>query len=564
MPTITIQYKDLCQILGKKISIKKLEYVLPLIKCEVKSVLNGQITIEVNADRPDMFSTEGVARTLKGFLEIKMGCPKYRVEKSRFIIRVDGKVKDVRPFVVGAIIKNVKLTDEAFQQLIQIQEKLHETLGRRRRKVAIGIHNLDVIKPPITYTALEPEKIRFTPLDGVYPMTAKEILSQTFQGKKYGVILENVSRYPILLDSKGMVLSMPPIINAEDTKVTTLTKNLFIDITGLDLNLINQTLNILTTNIAERSGKIESVKIVYPKEYQKKIFWAATLKPTKNRLSLDYFNKVSGLNVNLKNLVKLAKKARFDVKIVDKVKSEVELTIPPYRFDILHPIDLVEDLIMAYGYDKIKPELPKTLTYGKELPKTRFTRKVRELMVGFGFQEIANYVLTSMEIQTLKMGLENVNFVELLNPKTSEFSVVRGWLLPGILNFLSYNTHVDYPQKIFECGDVVVFDEESETKTRNEPRIAAAICDYKVSYESIQAVVYMLLKNLGIKDWDVKPKEHPSFIHGRTASLWVDGEEIAVLGEIHPKILENFNLPNPVVAFELNLTKPMEKFFRST
>lgn len=558
MPTITIQYDDLCKLLGKKVSLEELEDVLPLIKCEVKSVTENQLTIEVNADRPDMFSVEGIARVLKGFFEIEIGYPTYRIKKSKVIIRVDEKVKDVRPYVVGAVIRNLKLTEEAFQQLIQIQEKLHDTLGRKRRMVAIGVHNFDVIKPPITYTALEPEKIRFVPLDGEEPLSAKEILEQTFQGKKYGWILEDLSRYPILLDSKGMVLSMPPIINGEYTRVTTSTKNLFIDMTGLNLHLVEQTLNVLTTNLAERGGIVESVKIIYPKGYKPQKIWAATLKPFKAELNLNYFNSVSGLNVNLKTLIKLAKKARFDAKV--KGKNKVLLTIPAYRCDILHQIDLVEDIIIAYGYNKIKPELPSTLTYGKELSKTVLMRKVRELMIGFGFQEIANYVLTNIENQVFKMGLEKLDLVELLNPKTSEFSVVRRWLLPGILSFLSANVHVEYPQKVFECGDVVVLDEESETKTRNELRVAAAICDYKASYEDIQAVVYMLLKSLKIGDWQIKPKEHPSFIPGRTAFILFKGEEIAFLGEIHPKVLENFKIPNPTVAFELTLTEPLKTY----
>jgi len=562
MPTITIQYDDLCELLGRKVSLQNLENVLPLIKCEVKSIIENQLTVEVNADRPDMFSTEGVARALKGFFGIKTGYPTYKVRKSRVVVKVDKKVKDVRPYVVGAVIRNVKLTEEAFQQLIQIQEKLHDTLGRKRRMVAIGVHNFDVVKPPITYTALEPEKIRFIPLDGKEPLSAKEILEQTFQGKKYGWILDGFSRYPILLDSKGMVLSMPPIINGEYTKVTTSTKNLFIDMTGLSLHVVEQALNVLTTNLAERGGIVESVKVVYPKGYKPRTIWTATLKPFKAELNLNYFNSVSGLNVNLKTLVKLAKKARFDVKV--KGKDKVLLTIPPYRCDILHQIDLVEDLIIAYGYNKIKPELPSTLTYGKELPKTRFMRKVRELMVGFGFQEVANYVLTSMENQVFKMGLEKLDLVELLNPKTSEFSVVRRWLLPGLLGFLSANVHVEYPQKIFECGDVVVLDEESETKTRNELRVAAAICDYKASYENIQAVVYMLLKSLKVEGWRIEPKEHPSFIPGRVASILLKEREIALLGEIHPKVLENFKIPNPTVAFELDLTEPLRVYSSQT
>ncbi|MCX8175795.1 MAG: phenylalanine--tRNA ligase subunit beta [Candidatus Bathyarchaeota archaeon] len=559
MPTINILYKDVCRLIGRKLKLEVLEKVLPLIKCEVKSVIGDSITVEVNSDRPDMFSTEGIARAFKGFLSIEKGCPNYDVKKGNVTIKVDERVKNIRPFVVGAVVRDVKLDDEGFQQLIQLQEKLHETIGRGRRKVAIGVHNFDKIKPPITYTALPPEKIVFTPLDGDKPLTGKGILEETFQGKKYGYIIEGYSYYPILLDAKNMVLSMPPIINAEDTRVKPETRKLFLDITGWSFSAVNQALNILTTSLAERGGKIESVKVVYPKSYKQRIFWAGGLKPTRINVSLDYVNVVSGLNLNLKDAVKLAEKSRFNVRVKE---NKLSLTIPPYRFDILHPIDVVEDLIIAYGYDKVKPEEPKTFTTGKLLPKTLFMDKVRDLMVGFGFQEIANYVLTSKENQIYRMNLkdEDLKIVEILNPKTLEFSVVRGWLLPGLLSFLSYNTHVDYPQKIFECMDVVVFDEEAETKTRNELRVAAAICNYKVSYEDIQSVVYVLLKNLNINDWVTEETTHPSFISGRVAKIMFNGEDLAVLGEIHPKVLENFKLPNPVAAFELNLTKPLNTY----
>ncbi|MGP3667868.1 MAG: phenylalanine--tRNA ligase subunit beta [Candidatus Bathyarchaeota archaeon] len=556
MPTVNISYKDVCRLVGRKLKLEALEKVLPLIKCEVKSVTGESITVEVNSDRPDMFSVEGIARVFKGFLSIEKGCPRYKVKKSSVTINVDEKVKNVRPFVVGAVIRDVKLDDDGFQQLIQLQEKLHETIGRGRRRVAIGVHNFDKIKPPITYTAIPPEKIVFTPLDGDKPLTGSEILEKTFQGRKYGYIIEKYSCYPILLDAKNMVLSMPPIINAEDTKVKPETKKLFLDITGWSFNAVNQALNILTTSLAERGGKIEGVKVVYPRGYKPRVFWAGELNPTRINVSLDYINAVSGLNLSLKDAVKLAEKSRFDVKVE---KTKLNLTIPPYRFDILHPVDVVEDLIIAYGYDKVKPEEPKTFTVGKLMPKTLFMDKVRDLMVGFGFQEIANYVLTSKENQIYRMNLkdEDVKLIELLNPKTLEFSVVRGWLIPGLLIFLSHNTHVDYPQKIFECMDVVVFDEEAETKTRNELRVAAAICNYKVSYEDIQSILYMLLKNLNINDWIVEETTHPSFIPGRVAKIKFNGEDLAVLGEIHPKVLENINLPNPVAAFELNLMKPL-------
>jgi phenylalanyl-tRNA synthetase beta chain len=216
---------------------------------------------------------------------------------------------------------------------------------------------------------------------------------------------------------------------------------------------------------------------------------------------------------------------------------------------------LIEDVVLGYGYDRIEPQLPHTITYGRELSKVGFTRKVRELMVGFGFQEVANYILTSRDNQTQKMRLEaSEKMVEIANPRTNEFAVARTWLLPGILNFLSHNTHIDYPQRVFECGDSILIDGGAETKTRTEIKVAAAICDFKSSYESIQATAYSLLQNLGFKRWKTRSADHPSFIPGRTAKILLGDEEVAILGEVHPEVLTNYGIPNPVTAVEVNLT----------
>ncbi len=546
MPTIKFDYTDLLWLVGRKISIEKLKYVLPLIKCEVKTIDDDQFTVEVNADRPDMFSAEGIARTLKGFLTIQTGYPNYVPKRSKISLKVTEETREIRPCIASAIVKNVNLTDSSIMQIMQLQEKLHDTLGRRRSKASIGIYDLDKVKPPMIFTARKPEEINFVPLEESKNFSGDEILNLTPKGKDYKNLLEGLPRYPLLIDSSGIVLSMPPIINSEDTKVTTSTRNLFIDVTGFNQSLLETIISILISNFSERKWNIEYIKIRYPS----KTIWSGTLPTRKATLDLDYFHKVSGLNLNLKTMKTLAEKARFKAEIK---RRHLTLIIPTYRSDILHQADLVEDIIIAYGYDKVKPEIPKTLTYGKLLSKTKFTRKVRELMVGFGLQEIANYIMTSKELQTSKMEVTELKPIEILNPLTSEFAVMRRWLLPGLLNFLSNNTHIEYPQKIFECGDIIEPDEQAETGTKDVLSLSTAISEYKASYETIQSLLYSLMKNLKVNGWTVKRREHPSFITGRIASITVDEEEIGLMGEINPKVLENFKIPNPTIAFEIKL-----------
>ncbi len=514
----------------------------------------GEITLEVNADRPDMLSVEGISRALKGFLGLERGYPSFNRRKGRIVVKVDRSVKDVRPYIACAVICNLELSDESLRQMLQLQEKLHETMCRRRRKGSIGIYDLDKVEPPMSYRAFSPEKIRFTPLEETRSMTAPEILRETAKGREYGATLEGFAHYPLLRDAKGVVLSMPPIINSEETKLTAQSRNLFIDVTGLSEDLVNDVVNILAANCAERGAIVEGVKVAYPD----RSVYTGSLRPRRMRLDVNRVNSVLGLMLDVKAVGVLAERMRYGVEVKGR---SLQLMTPPYRCDLLHPIDLVEDIIIGYGYDRLRQEMPSTLTFGRTLEKTKLTGVVRDIMAGYGFQEVLSYILTSRENQIAMMGLDeaDLDLVEIANPMTSEYTVARRWLLPCLLNFLSFNTHVDYPQKVFECGDVIASDEAEETRTRGEIRLAGAISDYKVSYETIQSMVYGILRNLEVEEWSIRSKNHRSFIKGRTAAITIGETEIAVLGEVHPQILTNFKIPNPVATFEIDLALIFQK-----
>ncbi|WP_309493494.1 phenylalanine--tRNA ligase subunit beta [Candidatus Hecatella orcuttiae] len=550
MPTVTLEKKDFYRLLGRKLSRSELEEWLPRIKCEVKNMEGEEFTVEVNADRPDMLSAEGIARALKGFLGIQTGYRPYSAKPSGVSVKVSDSVKKIRPYIACAVVRGLRMTDSTIAQLMRLQDKLDENLCRRRRKASIGVYDLDKVKPPITYTALEPQKIKFTPLEGAQPLTAREILSQTPQGLEYAHLLEGLTRFPLLVDSEGQVLSMPPIVNSEETKVTPSTRNLFIDTTSTSPQVAEKAVNILAASLWERGGRIERVQVNYPRRRIR----TPRLEAAKLRLSLAYVNEVSGLNLSLREACRLAERMRLGAKATGK--GEMEVLIPPYRCDVLHPIDIVEDIIIGYGYHRVGPQLPPTSTLGRELPRSVAARKLRDLMVGFGFQEVASYLLTSRENQLTKMGLEEGELVELANPMTAEFSQLRLWLLPSLMEFLSHNTHVDYPQRVFELGTTVKPDPQTDNSVKEEWKLAAAVCNYKVSYEEIQALAFEFLRLVKVENWEIRRLNHPSFIPGRAAGLRLDGkEDFAVLGEIHPQVLENFSLPNPVVALEINLSQ---------
>jgi len=501
------------------------------------------------ADRPDLLSTEGIARELKGILGLKLGLEKYEVERSDVRITVEPSVKDVRPYISSSVVRGIKLDDEGIRQVMQLQEKLHQTYCRRRRKVSIGIHDLDSIEHDVFYAGIQPEKIGFVPLDEDREMNGREILEFVPKGREYSHIIKDFPRYPLLFDSKENVLSMPPIINGVVTKVTENTKNLLLDVTGTDLDLVEFVNNIMVTNLVERGGRIEDVRIIH----KNKTKYVPTLKPQKIGFRPNFVNEMLGLELRNSQIIDSLKRMRYGIR--KSGENYIEVLVPPYRADIFHEIDIIEDVALGYDYDRLELEMPLISTMGIEREITGFMRKACNLMIGLGFQEILNYVMTNKRTLFDRMAIQETEVAEVENPLTIEYSILRNSLLPGLISFLSYNKHVSYPQKIFECGDVVIPDSNRPTKTKNEKRLAAAICDFKVSYEDIQGVIHAFLKNMGVKNWNLKRTENSRFIKGRVASTHIDKIEglVGIVGEINPSILNNFEVENPVVAFEVNL-----------
>lgn len=551
MPTIQVSYKDLCNLIGKSLSLEELEDIILLVKGELEDATpqpdgDYELSIEITSDRPDMLSAEGLARTIKGFLEIELGIPKYEVAPPKIVARVDRSVLPVRPCVAFAIVRGIKFNDYLIRQIMQLQEKLHETYGRKRRKVSIGIHDLDKVNPPFKYFAEDPDKIRFVPLGETKEMSGREILEKHPKGVTYGHIIKDFNRYPLIIDRDGNVLSMPPIINSIVTQVTEQTRNLFIDVTGTEWDAVLYALNIIVTNLAERGGKIEAVRVEHPE----RSFVSPDLSLKTMNVNIDFINKILGYQLDAPQIIRCLKKCRLDAELVSE--NEIRVYIPAYRTDFLHPVDIAEEVAIGFGYNRIEPETPPTLTFGKELDDAKFCRKIRDIMVGMGFQEVYFYVMSSEDIQVHKMNLPRLELVTILNPTSQEFTVLRRWLLPGLLLILSRNSHVPLPHKIFEVGDVVEIDESLENKTRNVKHVAAVISDHSTSYEDIQAVVYALLRSLGI-EFKVQASEHPSFINGRCATILIGGKEAGIMGEVNPEVLMNFGIENPTTAFELDI-----------
>ena len=283
MPTIELNKNLLEKILRKKIPIEQLKDRISYLGTDLESIENEKIIVEIFPNRPDMLSEQGFCRAFSSFIGIKTGLREYKIERSNEEVIIDKSVSAIRPYTACAIVKDLTLDDDKIKEIINIQEKLHSSFGRNRKRCAIGIYPLEKIKMPIHYKALKPEEIKFRPLESSEVMSANQILAKHKSGKEYAHLLEGKNKYPVFIDSNNNILSMPPIINSHLTgKVTEKTKDVFIECSGHNLRILQQGLNILTTTLADMNGKIYSMELRYGK---KKII-TPDLKPREIKLDI--------------------------------------------------------------------------------------------------------------------------------------------------------------------------------------------------------------------------------------------------------------------------------------
>ncbi len=541
MPVISVDSEELLKFTDAD-EIDLLD-ALPKLGIEIESIEDKEWELEVNPDRCDLLSVEGIGRAVKGFLGKETGLKRYETKESDIETEVELSVQDVRPYIVTAFVKNIDLDEDILKSLMDLQEKLHLTLGRNREKVAIGVHDFDPIKPPFVYKAVRPEEISFVPLEKHREMNLGEILERHEKGKEYAHILEDKERYPVILDSDDNVLSFPPVINGQLTQVTEDSDTLFIDMTGTDEKMLEYTLNILCTMFAERGADIYTTTVKYGS--QEKIY--PDLGTDKIEIDPSECSRLLGVELEDEEVLQLLEKMRFDGKIKDE---KIEVEIPAYRHDILHPWDIVEDIAIGFDYDNFEGTMPEEVTIGKRLKDDKLKNSITDLLVGYGFTEVMNYPLSNPEKETGIISEEGDELSLVKNPVTEDSTCLRKWLLPSLLSNLRENRNKSLPQKIFEIGDVVVNDEQF-TKT------AGAVTHPEAGFSEMKSLMQGFLDNLDI-DVSFGSKEHDSFVEGRCAGINVDDEEIGFYGEVHPEVLERFDLENPVIGFELDLRKMMD------
>ncbi len=547
MPTIEFNKEDLLELAGEEMSDKKLEELLTEIGVEVEEIEDDRMEVETTSDRIDLLSVEGIARNIRSYTEKEKGLKKYGLKDEGLKFRDKGV--DARPEIVAAVIKNVELNTSAMKSLIQLQEKLHGTFGRNRKKVSIGIHDMKDISFPLEYRGFKPEEKSFIPLGKDEEMKLSEILEKHEKGKQYGHIIRKADEWPVIIDSNDKVLSFPPVINGVITEVSEGTKDIFIDVTGTDRDAVEYTLNVLVSALAERKGDIHRVEIIRPDGKSEKL---PDLSPKEFNIELKSVVSTIGIDIDNKHLEKYLNRMGHNVNFE---KDVITVKSPSYRADIIHQVDIVEDVAMGYGYSNLEPELPNVSTIGEKDPLEDFTDIARELMIGFGYQEVMNPTIRNKKILKENMRLEeDNNLIVLKEPVSKKYTDVRNSLLPQLMETLSKNTHNSYPQTIFEAADTIEKDSSKPYKTSSEKKISAVHAGSGSGYSNTLSELRGLINGLG-HDIEVKKLEKGFYIKGRSAEVLVDGDKVGYIGEIHPEVLENFEIEVPVSGFEISLSK---------
>lgn len=550
MPIISLQYEDLELLTraNKETIIEK----IPMYGSDIERTNKDTIDIEFFPDRPDLYSVEGVSRAMRGFLDIETGLSKYTVKQSNVKIIKDAGIDEIRPHIACAIVRNIDFNSNSIKSLMDLQEHLHWGLGRNRKKVSIGVHDLSNITPPFNYITVD-GKFEFIPLDFTESMPIKEILKKHPKGIKFAHIVKKQKSkkskqcgkacfcYPLIIDLKGVVLSFPPIINGTVTRVTEDTKELFIDVTGTSKKEVSVALNIVVTTLAERGGTIESVTV--RDSYGEKEI-TPNLSPTVANIELKEVKSLLGMELTKEECVSQLKRMRYGANVIEG--DEIEVQIPAYRADIFDSCDIIEDIAIGYGFESIKPMLPKTSTIGKEHSISSLMGLVREIMAGLGFMGVMPFTLTNKNIHFEKMcRLETDDMVHLIHPISEDQTMLRTMIMPNLMEILSLNQHRELPQNIFEVGEVV-------RNGVNYRSVSAISIHPQANFTEISEIVNAFLREMDF-EYVLSKSSDAAFIEGRRADIFIDGKKQGVMGELHPEVITNFGLGQPIIGFEIDL-----------
>lgn len=456
------------------------------------------------------------------------------------------------------------MTPEFYQSLIDLQDKLHSGIGRKRTIISMGTYDLDTLSPNMIYDAVDPKEISFVPLnrdvtvDGHGLMT---LLESDLKLRKFLPIIRDSSIYPVLKDTKGVVLSVPPIINGDSSKIHLRTRNIFIDVTGTDWAKVNVALNILVTSFAQYCQKpylVEGVTIVRPDGSH---IVTPDLSCRQDAISVAYINRSLGLRLSPQEICDLLARMMLPAEVISE--DHIKVTIPANRPDVIHACDVMEDVAIAYGFNRIPSRIPPTSCIGSTNPINKLTDLLRREVALTGFTEVLTFSLCSHaeNYALLKKNDPGKEAVVLSNPKTIEFEVVHTSLVPAMLKTLASNKKMPLPLRIFQVADVVLQDPQHEVGARNERRLCAVYCGMSSGFEIIHGLLdrVMLMINVplantaGEEGYSIRPSSLPTFFPGRQAEVLYNGRVIGAFGIVHPEVTTNFDAPYVSSLLEINI-----------
>jgi phenylalanyl-tRNA synthetase beta chain len=583
MPTVDIDPDELRELTGREEkSDDELKDDLFGLGLEFEGWTDeDEFELEFAPDRLDRLSVEGVARSMRYHYGDSRGVHVPSTNSADWTIEVDESVPDERPYVTGAVIRDVDLDEDSLDSLIQLQEKLHATMGRKRAKGAIGIHDLTMLKgspategnPTIQYVGVEPDGDRFVPLDSDAELTPAEVLLEHQTGREYADLVSEYERYPAIYDDIGL-FSFPPVINGRRTEVSTDSRDLFVEMTGTDQWTIDKMLNIVCYALAARGATLEDVTVEYPDSESASAdsngsrtqsggreLVRPDLSTKTKTVSHDRIETILGIDLDPDEVIDLAERSGLEA---EKQEGEggalvYEVTIPPYRVDVLHPLDVIDDLGRAYGFNDLEPRYPEVGTVGGRHERSRLERAVRTQLVGLGFEDLLNFHMTNEEQNYERLDVSPGQEVygagepaTVKEPYSEDYTILRTWTLPSLLQVLENNTHRAYPQHLSEVGFAAELDETENTGVGEGRYVGAVLASHDSGYEDAKARLQALARDFDV-DLETPATDHPTFIPGRAADIVVDGETVGVVGEVHPKVLVEHDLEVPVAAFEFDL-----------
>ncbi len=565
MPKIEVKEKNLYQYIGKTYNHEGLEALLPCAKAELDGVDNetGLLKIELNdTNRPDLWSTAGLGRQLNIYEGGSI--PEYSffsthgtdLDAGERRIIVDPGLKEIRPYITAFAVTGKKIDESLLLDIIQTQEKLCWNYGRKRRSIAMGVYRSDLIQYPVQYKAADPDKTKFIPLQMDKELSLREITREHPKGHEYGHIVSDFPAFPFLTDDRGEVLSFPPVINSDRIgAVKEGDENLFVEMTGTDLPSLLLAASIVACDMADSGFTILPVKVEYPYEtpYGREITTPFYFQEPA-AADLPYINKMLGEELSLDEAVNSLHRMGCRVGLPQDPDENSILTVrvPEYRNDFLHPVDLVEDVMIGRGMASFAPLLPRDYTVGRLSEEELFGRRMKDILIGLGFQEMMFNYLGSARDYIERMNVTKERFIQVANPMTENYEFVRSSILPALLGSESISANAVYPHNIFEIGKIAYLDSADVTGTVTKNALAFLSADRDAGFNLVNSHVSALFYYLS-REYSLKESTDTRFIPGRCAEIIYKEQAVGIFGEVNPLVLENWGIQMPCTMCQLEI-----------